>query len=132
MKILIVDDEEKTASYLRKGLAESGYVSDVAGTGDDALHLSKAGGYDLVLLDVMLPGQDGWSVLRELRKRGDQTPVLFVTARDQVQDRVRGLELGADDYLVKPFAFSELVARVRSVLRRGPQRQPHVVKIGDL
>jgi len=120
MRILIVEDEKKTAAYLKKGLSESGFVVDVAEQGEDGLHLARTGDYDLILLDVMLPQQDGWSVLTEMRRSGKQTPILFVTARDSIQDRVKGLELGADDYLVKPFAFSELLARVRSILRRGP------------
>jgi len=132
MKILVVEDEKKSALYLDKGLRESGYVVDVAENGEAGLQMAKSGDYDLIILDVMLPGRDGWSVMSELRKAGKQTPVLFLTARDTVDDRVKGLELGADDYLVKPFAFSELLARVRSVLRRGPQRQPELVKVGDL
>ena len=132
MRILIAEDEPKTATYLHKGVTESGYVVDCAGTGEDALHLALTGDYDLLILDVMLPGRDGWSVLAELRKQGKQTPVLFLTARDSVPDRVKGLQLGADDYLVKPFAFSELLARMRSVLRRGPARQPEVLRIADM
>jgi two-component system copper resistance phosphate regulon response regulator CusR len=132
MRILIVEDDEKAAAYLRKGLAENGFVVDVASRGEDGLHLLTAGQYDLAILDVMLPERDGWSILAELRRRGKQTPVLFLTARDAIQDRVKGLELGADDYLVKPFAFSECLARVRSILRRGPGRQPDVIRIGDL
>jgi two-component system copper resistance phosphate regulon response regulator CusR len=132
VKILVVEDEAKAAAYLRKGLSENGFVVDVAGRGDDGLHRALTGEYDLVILDVMLPGRDGWSVLQELRQAGKQTPVLFLSARDSVQSRVKGLELGADDYLVKPFAFSELLARVRSILRRGPARQADVVKVGDL
>ena len=132
MRILIVEDEKKTASYLKKGLVENGYVVDCAENGEDGLHLAATGDYDLVILDIMLPERDGWSLLSELRRAGRQTPVLFLTARDSVQDRVKGLELGADDYLVKPFAFSELLARVRSILRRGPSRQPEVLKISDL
>lgn len=132
MRILVVEDDKKAAAYLRKGLTENGFVVDVAGQGEDGLHLMSTGHYDLAILDVMLPERDGWSILAELRRRGKQTPVLFLTARDTVQDRVKGLELGADDYLVKPFAFSELLARIRSVLRRGPGRQPEVLRIADL
>ncbi|MDR1164140.1 MAG: heavy metal response regulator transcription factor [Candidatus Accumulibacter sp.] len=122
MKILVVEDELKTGDYLRKGLAEAGFVVDLARDGRDGLHEALSADYDLVLLDVMLPGLDGWGVLRALRAVGKKTPVLFLTARDEIDDRVRGLELGADDYLVKPFAFAELLARVRSLLRRGGQR----------
>jgi len=132
MRILIVEDEKKTANYLHKGLAEHGFIVDVAGRGDDGLHLAYTGSYDLIILDVMLPEKDGWSILEELRRGGKQTPVLFVTARDAVSERVKGLELGADDYLVKPFAFSELLARVRTILRRGPARQPDVLRFADL
>jgi two-component system copper resistance phosphate regulon response regulator CusR len=132
VKVLVVEDEEKTADYLRTGLAESGFVVDVATQGDEGLHLARSARYDLVVLDVMLPGQDGWSVITELRGSGLQTPVLLLTARDAVDDRVKGLELGADDYLVKPFAFSELLARVRTLLRRGPARLPEVLRIADL
>jgi len=132
MRILIVEDEKKTAGYLKKGLSESGFVVDVVEQGEDGLHHARTGDYDLIILDVMLPKQDGWSVLTEMRRSGEQTPVLFVTARDSIQDRVKGLELGADDYLVKPFAFSELLARVRSILRRGPARQPETLRIADL
>ena len=119
MKILIVEDEPKTGSYLRQGLSEAGYVVDLLANGVDGLHLALEGAHDLVILDVMLPGLDGWQVLQELRRRGQETPVLFLTAKDHVEDRVKGLELGADDYLVKPFSFSELLARVRTILRRG-------------
>ncbi len=132
MKLLIIEDEKKTGAYLKKGLAENGFVVDVAGDGEAGLLLAQTADYDLVVLDVMLPGRDGWSVLAELRRSKQQTPVLFLTARDTVQDRVKGLEYGADDYLVKPFAFSELLARIRSVLRRGQTLRSDVLRIGDL
>jgi two-component system copper resistance phosphate regulon response regulator CusR len=132
MKLLIIEDEPKGVAHLRRGLTENGFVVDVAARGDDGLHLARATGYDLIILDVMLPGLDGWSVLQELRSAGQKTPVLFLTARDAVRDRVKGLELGADDYLIKPFAFSELLARVRTILRRGPARQQETLRVGDL
>lgn len=132
MKILIVEDESKTGDYLRQGLVEAGFVVDLARDGMDGLHLALTGDYDLVILDVMLPGLDGWSVLQTVRRAGREMPVLFLTARDQVEDRVRGLELGADDYLVKPFAFSELLARVRTLLRRGKSKEPDVLRAADL
>jgi two-component system copper resistance phosphate regulon response regulator CusR len=119
MKILVVEDEAKTAAYLRKGLAESGFIVDVVRDGADGLALATSGTYDLVMLDVLLPRCDGWTILARMRSKDLQTPVLFLTARDSVADRVHGLNLGADDYLVKPFAFAELLARVRSLLRRG-------------
>ena len=122
MKILIVEDEPKTGEYLRQGLSEAGFVADLAQNGSDGLHLALQGEYDLVILDVMLPGLDGWQVLQSLRNRGLQMPVLFLTARDQVEDRVKGLELGADDYLVKPFDVDELKARLRALLRRSFNR----------
>jgi two-component system copper resistance phosphate regulon response regulator CusR len=132
MRILIVEDEKKTSAYLRKGLTENGFVVDVADNGEDGLFLATTEEFDLIVLDVMLPRLDGWSVMQALRTRRVDVPVLFLTALDAVDDRVRGLELGADDYLVKPFAFSELLARVRSILRRGPERKPEVLRIGDL
>ena len=132
MKILVVEDEKKAAAYLKKGLTESDCVVDVATNGEDGLHLAQTETYDLIILDVMLPDRDGWSVITELRRAGRQTPVLFLTARDAVQDRVRGLELGADDYLVKPFSFSELLARVRSILRRGTVRRAETLRVADL
>ena len=119
MKILIVEDEAKTGDYLKQGLVETGFVVDLVRNGTDGLHQAQAEAYDLAILDVMLPGLDGWAVLQGIRKAGKDMPVLFLSARDQVDDRVKGLELGADDYLVKPFAFSELLARVRTLLRRG-------------
>jgi two-component system, OmpR family, copper resistance phosphate regulon response regulator CusR len=132
MRILIIEDEKKTASFLRKGLSESGYVVDTSGDGNEGLLLALDINYDLIILDVMLPGRDGWAILMALRRAGKQMPVLFLTARDAVNDRVKGLELGADDYLVKPFAFSELLARVRLLLRRAPVRHSETLKIADL
>jgi two-component system copper resistance phosphate regulon response regulator CusR len=132
LRALIIEDEIKTAQYLKKGLSEHGFVVDVSHRGEDGLHLALTGDYSFIILDVMLPDQDGWSIIAELRKMGMQTPVLFLTARDALQDRVKGLELGGDDYLVKPFAFSELLARIRTVLRRGPDRQPENIRIADL
>ena len=132
MKLLLIEDDRKTVTYLRKGIVEAGFTVDVAIRGDDGLHMARTVEYDLIVLDVMLPGRDGWSVIRELRESGRQTPVLFLTAMDAVYDRVRGLELGADDYLVKPFAFSEFLARVRSVLGRGTARQKEILRITDL
>ncbi|HEX9878380.1 MAG TPA: heavy metal response regulator transcription factor [Gammaproteobacteria bacterium] len=119
MKILIVEDEAKTAAYLQQGLSEAGFVVDVARNGLDGHHLAMTERYDLIVLDVMLPDIDGWRILKALREAGGKAPVLFLTARDTVNDRVKGLDLGADDYLVKPFAFAELLARVRTLLRRG-------------
>ncbi|MBL8346335.1 MAG: heavy metal response regulator transcription factor [Rubrivivax sp.] len=118
MRILVVEDEVRLADYLRKGLSESGYVVDLAHDGIDGLHFAVEGSYDLVILDVMLPGKDGFEVLASLRSRR-KTPVLMLTARDAVEDRVKGLTEGADDYLGKPFSFSELLARVQALLRRG-------------
>ncbi len=132
MKILIVEDEQKTGDYLKQGLSEAGFVADLVRDGVDGRHLALTDDYDLVVLDVMLPGLDGWQVLRELRQAGRHMPVLFLTARDQVEDRVKGLELGADDYLVKPFAFSELLARVRTLLRRGKSKEPELLQVADL
>ena len=132
MKILVVEDEPKTGNYLKQGLTEAGFVVDLVRDGNDGLHAAVTENYDLIVLDVMLPGRDGWSVLRALREAGNSTPVLFLTARDQVDDRVKGLELGADDYLVKPFAFSELLARVRTLLRRGKTKEPEVLRVADM
>jgi len=133
MKILIIEDEHKTGDYLRQGLAESGFVTELAANGADGLHLALTGDFDLLVLDVMLPGLNGWQVLERLRQAGKEMPVLFLTARDQIEDRVKGLELGADDYLVKPFAFSELLARVRTLLRRGKSSiEPTVLRAADL
>jgi len=133
MKILIVEDEPKTGDYLRQGLSEAGFLSELARTGTDGLHLALTGDHDLMILDVMLPGIDGWALLESVRRAGKDTPALFLTARDEVEDRVKGLELGADDYLVKPFAFAELLARVRTVLRRGRSgTEPTTLAVADL
>ncbi|MDB5309314.1 MAG: czcR 2 [Gemmataceae bacterium] len=132
MKILIVEDDPKNASFLSRGLAENGITFDVAGRGDEGLGMARTAAYDLVILDVMLPRVDGSTILAAIRETGRETPVLYLTARDGVEDRVRGLELGTDDYLAKPFAFAELLARVRSVLRRSPARQPDTVRVADL
>ena len=132
MKILIVEDEPKTGDYLRQGLREAGFSVELARDGLDGLNLLLGSEFDLVVLDVMLPSLDGWGVLKTLRGQGREMPVLFLTARDQVEDRVRGLELGADDYLVKPFAFSELLARVRTLLRRNRGKEPERLGAADL
>lgn len=131
MKVLIIEDEVKTGDYLRKGLTENGFVVDLMRNGVDGLHLAATGNYSVIVLDVMLPGMDGWGVLNELRKTKD-TPVIFLTARDEVEDRVKGLKLGADDYLVKPFAFSELLARLHTLLRRGRNTASEILSIADL
>ncbi len=133
MKILIVEDEPKTGDYLRQGLREAGFTVDLVQDGLDGLHLGIEGDQDLIILDVMLPRMDGWGVLQALTQAGITTPVIFLTAKDQVEERVRGLELGAADYLVKPFSFAELLARVRNVLRRGPgAMESSVLQVADL
>ena len=132
MKILIVEDERKTGDYLKQGLSEAGFMVDLARDGLDGMHLALTDNYDLVVLDVMLPGLNGWQVLQRIRQGGKHMPVLFLTARDQIEDRVKGLELGADDYLVKPFAFSEFLARVRTLLRRGKTNEPQLLQAADL
>jgi two-component system copper resistance phosphate regulon response regulator CusR len=131
MRVLVIEDETKTGEYLKKGLEESGCVVDLAHDGIDGLHLALEGEHDVIVLDVMMPLMDGWTMLKQLRETKG-TPVLFLTARDAVEDRVRGLELGADDYLVKPFAFVELLARVRTLNRRGVSRETETIRIGDL
>ena len=133
MKILIVEDEPKAGDYLRQGLREAGFTVELVHNGVDGLHLALGGDHDLLILDVMLPGLDGWSILRRLRDQGRTVPVLFLTARDAVEDRVQGLELGADDYLVKPFSFAELLARVRTILRRGRSTlEATSIRVADL
>jgi two-component system copper resistance phosphate regulon response regulator CusR len=133
MKLLLVEDEKKTSAFISKGLSENGFVVDVAENGEDGLHLALTGEYDLIILDVMLPKKDGWSVLSELRGAGKDTLAVFLTAKDETQYRVKGLDLGADAYLVKPFAFSELLALLRSLLRRRQKNQlSDVLVVGDL
>jgi len=132
MRLLIIEDEKKAAAFLQKGLTESGFIVDVAENGEEGLHKILDLEYDLVILDAMLPRADGWSVISEVRRRGRAVPVLFLTARGAIGDRVKGLELGADDYLVKPYAFTELLARVRALLRRRGERQPEILQIADL
>ncbi|MCH7817851.1 MAG: heavy metal response regulator transcription factor [Proteobacteria bacterium] len=133
MKLLVVEDEIKTGDYLRQGLTEAGFTVDLVRNGLDGQHLAVTGTYDLIVLDVMLPDIDGWRIVQSLREKNTNTPVLFLTARDSVDDRVKGLELGADDYLVKPFAFSEFLARVRTLLRRGePSPITDKLTIADL
>lgn len=132
MRLLIIEDEPKAAAYLRQGLTEAGFVVDVAPDGDTGLSAARTGDYNVVLCDVMLPHRDGFSLVAELRRAGRQVPVLMLTARDEVDARVRGLEIGADDYLVKPFYFAELLARVRALLRRTPDRGPEVYRVADL
>jgi two-component system copper resistance phosphate regulon response regulator CusR len=131
MKILIVEDESKTADYLQRGLTEQGYVVEVANNGPDGQHYALQYDYDLIILDVMLPGADGFAVLRAIRA-AKQTPVIMLTARDRVDDRVKGLRDGADDYLVKPFSFLELIARLQAITRRGRGQDPMQISVGDL
>lgn len=133
MRLLLVEDEIKTGNYLQKGLTEAGFQVNLIRNGLDGHHLAMTEAFDLIVLDVMLPDVDGWRILQSLREAECQTPVLFLTARDTVDDRVKGLELGADDYLVKPFAFAELLARIRTLLRRGiPSTFSELLKVADL
>jgi two-component system copper resistance phosphate regulon response regulator CusR len=131
MKLLLAEDERQAGEYLVKGLGENGWIVDWVQNGVDAVHLAANAEYDVIVLDVGLPQMDGWETIKRIR-HDNRTPVLFLTARDRVEDRVRGLELGADDYLVKPFAFSELLARVRALQRRGKQQEPDILRLGDL
>lgn len=128
----MIEDERKTAEFLAKGLREAKFAVDLARDGEIALRLAEKRKFDLLIVDVMLPKKDGWTLVTELRAAGRNTPVIFLTARDSVRDRVKGLELGADDYLVKPFAFSELLARVRSILRRSPSHREEHLRVADL
>jgi two-component system OmpR family response regulator len=132
MRILVVEDEVKMARALRRGLEQEGYAVDVAADGDAGLRMGSEGEFDAMVLDVMLPGRDGFSVCSELRSRGRWAPVLMLTARDAVDDRIRGLDAGADDYMVKPFAFGELLARLRALIRRGPTERAPTIAVGDL
>jgi two-component system, OmpR family, response regulator len=132
MRVLVVEDEKKLAGLLARGLREEGYFADVAGRGEDALWMAMSTPYDAILLDVMLPGSDGFEVCRRLRAEQVWAPVLMLTARDAVDDRVAGLDAGADDYLPKPFSFEELLARLRALMRRPPMERPAVLEVGDL
>ena len=132
MRILVVEDERRIADFILRGLSEHGYAVDVAGDGEEALHWPDVAEFDVIILDIMLPVRDGIDVCRTLRRRGMRTPILMLTARDAVEDRVRGLDSGADDYLVKPFAFAELLARVRALTRREPAATGTVLGVGDL
>lgn len=132
MRLLIVEDEVKTGAYLQQGLSEAGFTVDVAITGEDGLHHATTSVYDLIILDIMLPGINGFDILEKLRQNGHLSPVIFLSAKDRVEDRVKGFELGADDYLVKPFSFSELLARIRALLRRGRTIESHQISVADL
>ncbi len=132
MKILLVEDEKKAREYIKIGLQQQGYLVDAADNGQEALFLTMDNHYEVIILDIMLPILDGWSVLKQVRLRDTITPIILLTARDAIDDRVHGLGLGADDYLVKPFAFSELLARIQALLRRGKVQQNNIIKIFDL
>jgi two-component system, OmpR family, response regulator len=132
MRVLVVEDEPKMADVLTRGLREEGYAADIAGSGEDALWMARAVEYDAIVLDVMLPGIDGMETCRSLRAAGVWSPVLMLTARDAVGDRITGLDAGADDYVLKPFSFGELLARLRALVRRAPHERPTVIQVGDL
>ena len=132
MRILVVEDEKKLASFIKRGLKEKGYAVDVADNGNDGLFQAKEVPYDLVILDIMLPGKDGLFICRQLRKNNIETPILMLTARDDVEDKVSGLDAGADDYLTKPFEFAEFLARVRALIRRKSKATSNKIKIADL
>lgn len=132
MQILLIEDEKKTVTFLKQGLEEAGFQVTAAEDGETGLELARKSRYDLLIVDIMLPKMDGWKVVEDLRGNGTDYPIIFLTARDDVKDRVKGLELGADDYLIKPFAFSELLARVRSLLRRSPARFEGLLVVDDL
>jgi two-component system copper resistance phosphate regulon response regulator CusR len=132
VRLLIVEDEVKTGAYLQQGLNEAGFTVDVATTGEDGLHHAMTSVYDLIILDIMLPGVNGFEILKKLRESGHVSPVIFLSAKDRVEDRVHGFEIGADYYLVKPFSFSELLARIRALLRRGRTIEAHQISVADL
>lgn len=132
MKILIIEDESKTSTFIKKAFTEEGFMVDIATDGVDGIHLATTGNYEMIVLDIMLPKRDGWWVLQEIRKNRQDQPVIFLTALDAISHRVKGLNLGADDYLVKPFSFSELLARVNNILRRAPARQSELLCLADL
>lgn len=132
MKALVIEDDRKTREFIRRGLRENGFTVDQAENGEDGLHLASTGEYNVIVLDVMMPKMDGWAVISSLRDSGNAVPVIFLTAKDMVEDRIHGLEAGADDYLVKPFSFSELLARIRTVLRRNPLLAAETIQAGDL
>jgi heavy metal response regulator len=132
MRILLVEDDEHIANFLKRGLKEEGYIVDVAYNGEDGLYLAENEEFDLIILDILLPKLDGFELCSRLRAKGNTTPILMLTAKDDIEDRVHGLDIGADDYLVKPFAFEELVARIRALLRRQKSVNSHILKVGDL
>jgi DNA-binding response OmpR family regulator len=132
MRVLVAEDHPSLARSIATGLRDEGYAVDLTFDGEEAMHLARSNSYDAIVLDIMLPRKDGWTILQSLRRGGSSIPVLFLTAKDAVQDRVKGLDLGADDYLVKPFEFEELVARVRAIIRRGHAQQSSTIVVGDL